>query len=142
MGSVLNVIQHNMMAMFTDRQLGITGNGKVKSTEKLSSGYKINRAADDAAGLSISEKMRRQIRGLNQSASNAKDGVSLVQTADGALAEVHDMLHRGSELAIKAANGTLSDNDRYLVDQEIQELKREIDHSTLSAKFNELKLLP
>lgn len=137
MGSAFNVIQHNMMAMFTDRQLGITTNSKAKSTEKLSSGYKINRAADDAAGLSISEKMRKRIRGLNQGTENMQDGVSLCQIADGALAEVDDMLHRMTELSIKAANGTMSENDRHDVQKEINELMKEIDRVADSTNFNE-----
>ncbi|MCR4589997.1 MAG: flagellinolysin [Lachnospiraceae bacterium] len=140
MGSTVNSIRHNMLSMFSDRQYGITVNTLASSAEKLSSGYRINRSADDAAGLSISEKMRRQIRGLQQSVLNAQDGISMVQTADGALAEVHDMLHRGSELAIKAANGTLSDTDRKMINDEIEEIKREIDRSTLAAKFNETYL--
>ena len=100
------VVQHNLTAMNSSRMLNITTDSQAKSTEKLSSGYKINRAADDAAGLAISEKMRRQIRGLTQASSNAQDGISCVQTAEGALAEVHDMLQRMTELAVKAANGT------------------------------------
>ena len=100
------VVQHNMQAMNSSRMLGITSNQQAKSTEKLSSGYKINRAADDAAGLSISEKMRKQMRGLDRASTNAQDGVSAVQTAEGALTEVHDMLQRMNELAVQAANGT------------------------------------
>ena len=106
------VISHNLLAMNAQRQFNITGTQKKKSTEKLASGYKINRAADDAAGLAISEKMRRQIRGLDQGARNTQDGISLLQVADGALSEVHDMLHRMSELSIQAANGTNTDSDR------------------------------
>ena len=101
------VVQHNLTAMNSNRMLGITQGAQAKSSEKLSSGYKINRAADDAAGLSISEKMRKQIRGLTQASTNAQDGISAVQTAEGALAEVHDMLQRMDELATKAANGTI-----------------------------------
>lgn len=135
------VIQHNLLAMNSQRQLGIVNTRKAKSTEKLSSGYRINRSADDAAGLAISEKMRRQIRGLTQAAANAQDGISLVQIADGAMAEVHDMLHRGSELAIKAANGTLSDDDRAYIDAEIQQLKQEIDEIKEKTTFNEIQVL-
>ena len=101
------VVQHNLTAMNSNRMLGVTTKSQAKSTEKLSSGYKINRAADDAAGLAISEKMRRQIRGLTQASANAQDGISCVQTAEGALNEVHDMLQRMNELAVKAANGSL-----------------------------------
>ena len=100
------VVQHNLRAVNSNRMLGLTSSTQSKSTEKLSSGYKINRAADDAAGLAISEKMRRQVRGLTQASTNAQDGVSLVQTAEGALNEVHDMLQRMNELAVKAATGT------------------------------------
>ena len=103
------VVQHNMQAMNANRMLGVTTSAQAKSTEKLSSGYKINRAADDAAGLSISEKMRKQIRGLNKASSNAQDGISAVQTAEGALTEVHSMLQRMNELATQASNGTNSD---------------------------------
>lgn len=106
------IVSHNLSAMNAQRQYNIVGNSKAKSVEKLSSGYRINRAADDAAGLAISEKMRRQIRGLSQAVSNCQDGISMVQTADGALAEVHEMLDRCSELSVKAANGTLTDTDR------------------------------
>ena len=107
-----------MLAMNADRQLGIVNGNLSKSTEKLSSGYRINRAADDAAGLSISEKMRKQIRGLNQASENAQDGISLVQTADGALEEVQSILHRMNELSIKAANGTNSDTDRGYIQEQ------------------------
>jgi len=106
------VVQHNLTAMNSNRMLGITSKKQAKSTEKLSSGYRINRAADDAAGLAISEKMRKQIRGLAQASANAQDGISAVQTAEGALTEVHDMLQRMNELAVKAANGTNSTSDR------------------------------
>ena len=109
------VVQHNISAMNANRMLGITQGSLAKSTEKLSSGYKVNRAADDAAGLSISEKMRKQIRGLDQASSNAEDGISAVQTAEGALTEVHDMLQRMNELAVKASNGTMSSDDRQTV---------------------------
>ena len=117
------IIQHNLMAMNASRQYNITGSRKTKSTEKLSSGYRINRAADDAASLTISEKMRRQIRGLNQSADNIQDGISYVQVAEGALNEVDDMLQRMNELSVKARNDTNSDEDRAAMDSEIQELK-------------------
>ena len=113
------VVQHNLTAMNSNRMLGLTMSSQAKSTEKLSSGYKINRAADDAAGLSISEKMRRQIRGLTQASLNAQDGISAVQTAEGALTEVHDMLQRMDELATKAANGTLTEEDRKAVQDEL-----------------------
>jgi flagellin len=105
------IVKHNMQAMNSNRTLGVNSSTLAKSTEKLSSGYKINRAADDAAGLSISEKMRRQVRGLTQASANAQDGVSMVQTAEGALNEVHDMLQRLNELAVKANNGTLQSED-------------------------------
>ncbi|MBR2186617.1 MAG: flagellin, partial [Lachnospiraceae bacterium] len=133
----MNVVAHNLPSMFTNRQLGITTNNKAKSAEKLSSGYKINRASDDAAGLSISEKMRKQIRGLRQGADNIQDGISFCQTADGYLNEVVDMLHRMNELSIKAANGTNSASDRMDIDNEIQELKEETNRILKTAKFNE-----
>ena len=135
------VVQHNLTAMNSQRQLGITTGAQAKSTEKLSSGYKINRAADDAAGLSISEKMRRQIRGLTQASSNAEDGISSVQTAEGALNEVHDMLQRMDELATKAANGTQSEDDRQNIQDEIDQLLTEIDRVSETTKFNETYLL-
>jgi len=121
--------------------LGLTTATQAKSTEKLSSGYKINRAADDAAGLSISEKMRRQIRGLTQAVANAQDGISAVQTAEGALGEVHDMLQRMNELAIKAGNETLQSVDRKYIQQELDQLKSEIDRVQTTTTFNEQKLL-
>jgi flagellin len=121
--------------------LGITQGTLSKSTEKLSSGYKINRAADDAAGLSISEKMRKQIRGLSQASANAEDGISTVQTAEGALAEVQDMLQRMNELAVKSANGTNSDSDRSYIQDEIDQLTTEIDRVAQTTKFNETYLL-
>lgn len=135
------VVQHNMRAMNSNRMLGVTTSTQAKSTEKLSSGYKINRAADDAAGLSISEKMRRQIRGLTQATANAQDGISMVQTAEGALTEVHDMLQRMNELAVKAANGSNQSVDRDYIDAEIQQLKSEIDRVAATTTFNEKKLL-
>ena len=135
------VVQHNMSAMNANRMLGVTGGTLSKSTEKLSSGYKINRAADDAAGLSISEKMRRQIRGLSQASLNAQDGISCVQTAEGALAEVEEMLQRMNELAVKAENGTLTDDDRNAIDAEVQQLVSEIDRVASTTTFNEQNLL-
>ena len=133
----VNIVAHNLPAMFSNRQLGITNNSKAKSAEKLSSGYKINRAADDAAGLSISEKMRKRIRGLNQGMENMQDGVSVCQIADGALNEIQDMLHRMTELAVKSANGTNSESDRKDINQEINQLKLDIDRVAESTKFNE-----
>lgn len=135
------VIQHNVTAMNAQRNLGVTTGAQAKSTEKLSSGYKINRAADDASGLSISEKMRRQIRGLTQASANAQDGISMVQTAEGALGEVHDMLQRMNELANKAANGTLATSDRKDIQDELKQLTSEIDRVSTTTKFNETYLL-
>ena len=135
------VVQHNLTAMNANRMLGITAGTQSKSTEKLSSGYRINRAADDAAGLAISEKMRRQIRGLTQASANAEDGISCVQTAEGALNEVHDMLQRMSELAIKAANGTNDDTDRQFIQDEITALEEEIDRVASTTTFNDKNLL-
>lgn len=135
------IVKHNMGAMNANRRLNITTRRQAKSAEKLSSGYRINRAADDAAGLSISEKMRKQIRGLDQASTNAEDGVSCVQTAEGALGEVHDMLHRMNELAVQAANGTNSENDRSYIQSEIDELTKEIDRISETTKFNETSLL-
>ena len=135
------VVQHNLTAMNSNRMLGITAKTQAKSTEKLSSGYKINRAADDAAGLSISEKMRKQIRGLTQASLNAEDGISAVQTAEGALNEVQDMLQRMNELAVKAANGTNSEDDRNYIQDEIDQLVTEIDRVATTTKFNESYLL-
>lgn len=135
------VVQHNLTAANTNRQLGITTSGLQKSTEKLSSGYKINRAADDAAGLSISEKMRNQIRGLNKASDNAQDGISLVQTAEGALNEVHSMLQRMSELAVQSANGTNATADRTALDNEVQQLKTEIQRVGSTTQFNKMNIL-
>jgi len=135
------VVQHNITAMNSNRTLGLTTTAQAKSTEKLSSGYKINRAADDAAGLSISEKMRKQIRGLTQASSNAQDGISMVQTAEGALGEVHDMLQRMNELAVKAANGSMSTNDTIDVQREVNQLLSEINRVATTTKFNETYLL-
>lgn len=135
------VIQHNLTAMNANRMLNVTTSAQSKSAEKLSSGYKINRAADDAAGLSISEKMRKQIRGLTQASSNAQDGVSAVQTAEGALTEVHSMLQRMNELAVQSANGTNSQTDRKAIQDEIDQLTSEIDRVSETTKFNETYLL-
>ena len=135
------VVQHNITAMNANRMLGVTTNGQSKSTEKLSSGYKINRAADDAAGLSISEKMRNQIRGLNKASDNAQDGISLVQTAEGALNEVHSMLQRMSELAVQASNGTNASQDRTALDNEVQQLKTEIERVGTTTQFNKMDIL-
>ena len=135
------VVQHNLSAMNSNRMLGITQGALSKSTEKLSSGYAINRAADNAAGLAISEKMRKQIRGLTQASANAEDGISSVQTAEGALTEVHDMLQRMNELAVQAANGTNSANDRSYIQDEIDQLTQEIDRVAETTKFNETYLL-
>ena len=135
------VVQHNLRAMNANRMLGITTGVLSKSSEKLSSGYKINRAADDAAGLAISEKMRKQMRGLTQASSNAEDGISAVQTAEGALTEVHDMLQRMNELAVKAANGTNALSDRQTIQDEVSQLLTEIDRVAETTKFNEIYLL-
>ena len=135
------VVQHNLTAMNSNRMLGLTTKTQAKSTEKLSSGYKINRAADDAAGLSISEKMRKQIRGLTQASLNAQDGISAVQTAEGALNEVQDMLQRMNELAVKSANSTNSASDREAIQAEIDQLTTEIDRVSETTKFNETYLL-
>ena len=135
------VVQHNMQAANSNRMLGVTTSAQAKSTEKLSSGYKINRAADDAAGLSISEKMRKQINGLDRASTNAQDGVSAVQTAEGALTEVHSMLQRMNELAVQAANGTNSESDRTSIQNEIDQLTTEIDRVAETTKFNETYLL-
>ena len=135
------VVQHNMQAANASRMLNITSGNQAKSTEKLSSGYRINRAADDAAGLSISEKMRKQIRGLDQASTNAQDGVSAVQTAEGALTEVHSMLQRMNELAVKAANGTNTTADRTAIQSEVSALSKEITRVAESTQFNTLNLL-
>ena len=135
------VVQHNVTAMNANRQLGITTGIQAKSSEKLSSGYKINRAADDAAGLAISEKMRRQVRGLTQASANAQDGISAVQTAEGALNEVHDMLQRMNELATKAANDTLQTTDRSYIKSEITALASEISRTSAATQFNNQNLL-
>lgn len=135
------VVQHNLMAMNANRMLGLTTKTVSGSTEKLSSGYRINRAADDAAGLAISEKMRKQVRGLTKAAANAEDGISCVQTAEGALAEVQDMLQRMNELCVQAANGTNSSTDRQYIQDEIDQLISEIDRVAETTKFNETFLL-
>ena len=135
------VVQHNLTAMNSNRMLGLTTKTQGKSTEKLSSGYKVNRAADDAAGLAISEKMRRQIRGLTQASLNAQDGISAVQTAEGALNEVHDMLQRMNELAIKSANGTNQTEDQSYIQSEVDALIKEIDRVATTTTFNERNLL-
>ncbi|MBP1590831.1 MAG: flagellar hook protein [Oscillospiraceae bacterium] len=135
------IVQHNMTAMNTNRQLGISTGSLSKSTEKLSSGYRINRAADDAAGLAISEKMRSQIRGLNQASANSQDGISLIQTAEGALQESHSILQRMRELAVQAANGTETDEDRGNIQDEIKQLQSELDRISTDTEFNTMKLL-
>jgi flagellin len=135
------VVQHNLTAMNANRMLGITTSAQAKQTEKLSSGYRINRAADDAAGLSISEKMRRQIRGLTQASTNAQDGVSLVQSAEGALNEVTDMLQRMNELTVKASNGTYTSTQRQYIADEINQLVSEIDRVATTTRFNDQKVL-
>ena len=135
------VVQHNLTAMNSNRMLGVTTSAQAKSSEKLSSGYRINRAADDAAGLTISEKMRKQMRGLDRASTNAEDGVSAVQTAEGALTEVHSMLQRMNELAVQASNGTNSESDRSAIQDEISQLTTEIDRVSETTKFNETYLL-
>jgi flagellin len=135
------VVQHNITAMNSNRQLGITSNLQAKSSEKLSSGYKINRAADDAAGLKISEKMRSQIRGLNKASDNAEDGVSLLQTAEGALNETHSILQRMNELAVQGANDTNQAIDRDAINQELTALTEEIDRISSTTQFNKQSLL-
>ena len=135
------VVQHNLTAMNANRQLGITTGAQAKSTEKLSSGFKINRAADDAAGLKISEKMRSQVRGLNRASTNAQDGVSAVQTAEGALTEVHSMLQRMNELAVQGSNDTNETIDRDAINQELAQLTKEIDRVAETTQFNKQNLL-
>ena len=135
------VVQHNLTAMNSNRMLGITTSKQASQTEKLSSGYKINRAADDAAGLSVSEKMRRQIRGLDQASANAQDAVSLVQSAEGALGEVTDMLQRMNELTVKASNGTYTSVQKKYIADEINQLISEIDRVATTTKFNDQKVL-
>ena len=135
------VVQHNLQAMNSNRMLGLTQSTLSKSTEKLSSGYRVNRAADDAAGLAISEKMRRQVRGLSQAVRNAQDGISMAQTAEGAMNEVHDMLQRMNELATQAANGSLQSEDRSYIQIEVNQLISEVDRVATTTTFNERKLL-
>ena len=135
------IVQHNLTAMNANRMLGIVSNNQAKSTEKLSSGYRINRAADDAAGLAISEKMRSQIRGLTQASTNAEDGISMIQTAEGALNESHSILQRMRQLAVQAANGTETDNDRDNIQDEIEQLQDELDRIAETTEFNTMKLL-
>jgi len=135
------VVQHNMQAMNASRVLNVTAGQQAKSTEKLSSGYRINRAGDDAAGLSISEKMRRQVRGLDRASTNAQDGISAVQTAEGALGEVHSMLQRANELAVQAANGTNASKDIKAISDEIVQLKSEISRIGATTDFNGKNLL-
>lgn len=135
------VVQHNLTAMNANRQLGITTGAQAKSTEKLSSGYRINRAGDDAAGLTISEKMRSQIRGLDKASKNAEDGISLIQTAEGALNEAHSILQRMNELATQAANDTNTDTDREAIQKEVDALMKEIDRIASTTQFNTMNLL-
>jgi flagellin len=135
------VIQHNMASANTNRQLGITTGNLSKSTEKLSSGYRINRAGDDAAGLSISEKMRGQIRGLDRASTNAQDGISLIQTAEGALQETHSILQRMRELTVQAANDTNVAEDREAIKKELVQLEQEVDRIAEQTEFNGMKLL-
>ena len=135
------VVQHNLTAMNANRQLGITTGQQAKSSEKLSSGYKINRAADDAAGLTIAEKMRSQIRGLNKASDNAQDGISLIQTAEGALNEAHSILQRMNELATQAANDTNTSSDRTAIQKEINALTSELDRIASTTQFNTQNLL-
>ena len=135
------VVQHNMQAANTNRQLGITTGLQAKSTEKLASGFRVNRAADDAAGLAISEKMRSQVRGLDRASTNAQDGISVVQTAEGALNEVHSILQRMNELATQAANDTNTSMDRSQIQLEINQLGSEIDRISSTTQFNTMDLL-
>lgn len=135
------IIQHNMTAYNTNRQLGITNGNLAKSSEKLSSGYRINRAGDDAAGLSISEKMRGQIRGLEQASTNAQDGISMIQVAEGALNEIHAIIQRQRELTVQAANDTNVMEDRLAIEKEVAQLNEEIDRIANSTEFNTMKLL-
>lgn len=135
------IVQHNMTALNANRQLNITNGSLAKKTEKLSSGYRVNRAADDAAGLSISEKMRAQIRGLDQASSNAQDGISLIQTAEGALNEIHSVLQRMRELTVQAANDTNVTADRRAIAKEVRALTSEINRIATQTEFNTMKLL-
>ena len=140
-GGIIMVVQHNMQAMNTNRQLGITTGLQAKSTEKLASGFRVNRAGDDAAGLAISEKMRSQVRGLDRASTNAQDGISVVQTAEGALNEVHSILQRMNELATQAANDTNTSMDRSQIQLEINQLGSEIDRIASTTQFNTMNLL-
>jgi flagellin len=140
-GGKIMIVQHNMSALNANRQLGVSNSSLAKSTEKLSSGYRINRAGDDAAGLSISEKMRGQIRGLNQASDNAQNGVSLIQTAEGALNETHAILQRMRELAVQGANDTNVSKDRIAINKEMTQLQAEIGRIGSSTEFNTMKLL-
>lgn len=135
------VVQHNMTSMNANRQLGITVNNQAKSTEKLSSGYKVNRAGDDAAGLTISEKMRSQIRGLNKASTNAEDGISAIQTAEGALNEAHEILQRMNELATQAGNDTNTSSDRTAIKKEVDALTSELNRIASTTQFNTMNLL-
>ncbi len=135
------VVQHNLTAMNANRQLGITTGAQAKSSEKLSSGYRINRAGDDAAGLKISEKMRSQIRGLDKASSNAQDGISLIQTAEGALGEAHSILQRMNELAVQGANDTNESIDRDAINEELSALTSELDRIASTTQFNKQNLL-
>jgi flagellin len=137
----MGVVQHNMTAMNANRQLGITQGVQAKSSEKLSSGYRINRAGDDAAGLAISEKMRSQIRGLNKASANAQDGISAIQIAEGALNETHSILQRMNELSTQAANDTNTTTDRTQIDAEMKQLVSEIDRIQSTTQFNTMNLL-
>ena len=135
------VVQHNLTAMNSNRQLGVTTSAQAKSSEKLSSGYRINRAGDDAAGLKISEKMRSQVRGLNRASTNAQDGVSLIQTAEGALNEAHSILQRMNELAVQGANDTNENIDRDAINEELDALTQELDRISTTTQFNKQNLL-
>ncbi|MFG6327215.1 MAG: flagellin [Lachnospiraceae bacterium] len=135
------VVQHNMTSMNANRQLGITVGNQAKATEKLSSGYKVNRAGDDAAGLTISEKMRSQIRGLNKASTNAEDGISAIQTAEGALNEAHEILQRMNELATQAANDTNTSSDRTAIKKEVDALTSELNRIASTTQFNTMNLL-
>ena len=135
------IVQHNMTALNANRQLGITNTNLARSTEKLSSGYRVNRAADDAAGLSISEKMRGQIRGLEQASTNAEDGQSLIQTAEGALSEIHSVLQRMRELTVQASNDTNVSADRKAIAKEVRALTSEINRIATQTQFNTMGLL-
>ena len=132
----MQVIAHNMLSQFTERQLNITDKNKSKSTEKLSSGYRINRAGDDAAGLAISEKMRWQVRGLKRGQQNIQDGVSWLQVADGSMEEISKIIHRIRELSVQASNDTNTQSDRASIDTEIKELKKEINNISRNTEFN------